>query len=381
MASVGRATFLLYFLSTLFAVCEALVLAAALRPGKGAALGGGDHACSNQTTGHKRDGASLPEGLNPTSAFLDVLRKLVPDNIAEAAATDNILGVVAFTLAIGVALANGTPDQISQSQAAVTTANDAVTRLVRNLLWATPVGIASLIAAQIAAACQPLTMLSSLSRFILVYLTGLALHSCVVLPLMMTIATRNTCSPFRTMVGALPAVTTAFATDSSSASLPVMLECAETTLDIQPRIARFVIPLGSTVNMNGTALYEAMAVIFLAQAHGRELGISEMAIVAATASLAAVGAAAIPSAGLVTMVMVLEAVGMDEYINDLALLLACDWLLDRCRTAVNVLGDIFTCAIVDNLAKGSKQTALASTVQHLPSVELSENMTQLEHVH
>eukprot|EP00854_Cymbomonas_tetramitiformis_P011108 gene11108-13126_t len=103
--------------------------------------------------------------------------------------------------------------------------------------------------------------------------------------------------------------------------------------------------------MNGTALYEALAVLFLAQVHGADLGLGEMVIVVFSASLAAVGAAAIPSAGLVTMIMVLEVVGMEEYAPDIALFLACDWILDRCRTVVNVLGDVYVTFIVNEFIK------------------------------
>ncbi|KAK9841075.1 hypothetical protein WJX84_003621 [Apatococcus fuscideae] len=135
-------------------------------------------------------------------------------------------------------------------------------------------------------------------------------------------------------------------------SHPVAMDCA-TKLGCSDSIVRFVLPLGTTVNMNGTALYEATTVIFIAQAHGVKLGLAETLVVACTSTLAAVGAAAIPSAGLVTMLMVLQAVSLDRFAADLAVVLAVDWLLDRCRTAVNLMGDTFGTFIIDRLCRKS----------------------------
>ena len=144
-------------------------------------------------------------------------------------------------------------------------------------------------------------------------------------------------------------VITAFGTDSSSASLPVTISAAE-RVGIAPSIARFVLPLGATVNMNGTALYESLTVLFIAQVHNHPLTFGDTIVVALTATLAAIGAAAIPSAGLVTMLIVLHAVGMGQYDDDIAVVIVVDWLLDRCRTAVNVLGDCYAVGAVGHIA-------------------------------
>jgi Na+/H+-dicarboxylate symporter len=138
---------------------------------------------------------------------------------------------------------------------------------------------------------------------------------------------------------------TAFGTSSSSATLAVTMRLSEERNEIRPDTANFVLPLGATVNMDGTALYEAVAVLFIAQASGVELGLAQQMIVAVTATLASVGAAGIPQAGLVTMVIVLNAVGLP--LDGIALILAVDWLLDRFRTTVNVWGDASAAAFVD----------------------------------
>ena len=230
--------------------------------------------------------------------------------------------------------------------AGVTAFNAVISKLVGWILLCTPLCIASLIAAQIAATCRPLELLSSLSQFVAVYLLGLLIHAGIVIPLALRFVAGA--SPRAVFKGAAPALTTVFATDSSSATLPVTLACCKERLKLPPVVVDFVIPLGTTVNMDGTALYEAVAVLFIAQVrdvislpfafpsyqdasdvsthrfalivqqcltrrvppaaslqvHGVPLGVSGTIIVALTATLAAVGAPAIPSAGLVTMLMV-----------------------------------------------------------------------------
>ena len=143
----------------------------------------------------------------------------------------------------------------------------------------------------------------------------------------------------------LPALLTAFSTASSSATLPVTIESVRERNKISGKVAGFVLPLGATINMDGTALYEAVAAIFIAQVYGVELSFAEQLIVVITATLAAIGAAGIPEAGLITMLIVLKAVHLPS--EGIAIILAIDWFLDRCRTTVNVWGDAVGCAVVE----------------------------------
>ena len=152
-------------------------------------------------------------------------------------------------------------------------------------------------------------------------------------------------NPFEYFKNLTPALTTSFSTASSSATLPVTIECAEENNQVSRKASLFVLPLGATVNMNGTALYEAVA--FIAQMLGVEMGFAEQMIVLITATLAGIGAAGIPEAGLVTMVMVLQAVGLP--LEGIGMLLSIDWFLDRCRTTLNVWGDSVGAAVVDTL--------------------------------
>jgi len=166
-----------------------------------------------------------------------------------------------------------------------------------------------------------------------------------VLPMILYITTRrNPVTYFKNVVAAL---TTAFSTASSSATLPVTIECAEENNQISRKSSLFVLPLAATVNMNGTALYESVAAMFIAQMMGIQLGFGEQMIIFVTATLAGIGAAGIPEAGLVTMVMVLQSVGLP--LEGIGMLLSIDWFLDRCRTTINVWGDSIGAAVVNTL--------------------------------
>jgi Na+/H+-dicarboxylate symporter len=174
-------------------------------------------------------------------------------------------------------------------------------------------------------------------------LLGLGIHAFVSLPLVLLLVARR--NPLRYLAGMGDALITAFGTASSAATLGVTLECVTKRNGVSERAAEFVVPLGTTVNMDGTALYEAVAVLFIAQTMGIELPVSRQLVVLVTATLAAIGAAAIPEAGLVTMVLVLTAVGLPA--EGVGLILSIDWILDRFRTAVNVWGDSVGAAVVD----------------------------------
>ena len=188
-----------------------------------------------------------------------------------------------------------------------------------------------------------IAVLVQTGAYFVTVLLGLAVHALLTLPLILWIFTRR--NPLRFMIQMSQALLTAFSTASSSATLPISLECAVGNAKVSRRSADFVLPLGATINMDGTALYEAVAAIFIAQAIGFELTIVQQVVVAITATLAAIGAAGIPEAGLVTMVIVLNAVGLPlEYIG---LILSVDWLLDRFRTTVNVFGDAAGSAVVE----------------------------------
>jgi Na+/H+-dicarboxylate symporter len=210
-------------------------------------------------------------------------------------------------------------------------------------MWLAPIGVFALIAARLGAAGGGeafFAQLAGLAKYALAVISGLLAHSAVLSLLLIVLARRQVGEYLGHLATAL---LTAFSTSSSSATMPLTLEAVKNA-EVPDSARRFVIPLGATINMDGTALYEAVAVLFIAQAMGVDLTFGQQLLVLVTATMAAIGAAGIPEAGLVTMVIVLEAVGLP--LEGIGLILAIDWFLDRCRTTVNVFGDAVGAAVI-----------------------------------
>uniref|UniRef100_A0A1I7YQX8 Amino acid transporter n=1 Tax=Steinernema glaseri TaxID=37863 RepID=A0A1I7YQX8_9BILA len=309
--------------------------------------------------------------------FLDLIRNMFPDNIVQASfqqtQTDyvikliadnenttkekldiiarkvdgmNVLGFIVFCIVFGVVI--GQIGEKAQVLADFFTALDLViTRIVILIMWYSPVGIASLIAAKILGIANLAETAKMLGIYMLTVIIGLAVHLFVTIPLIYFAISRK--NPYKFMQGLLQAALTALGTASSAATLPITFQCLEKNNKVDPRITKFVLPVGATINMDGTALYEAVASVFIAQINGIELSFGQVVTVSLTATLASIGAASIPSAGLVTMLIVLTAVGLPT--SDISLIIAVDWLLDRLRTCVNVLGDGFGCGCVHELCR------------------------------
>jgi Na+/H+-dicarboxylate symporter len=258
----------------------------------------------------------------------------------------NILGLVFFAIVFGIALAKmgekGKP--LLDFFTALSDAMMVITTWVINLA---PVGVFFLIGGQVLATNDFEVVLSQLGWYFTTVMIGLFFHGFIVLPIILTVFTRQL--PFRFIFNMTNAITTAFGTGSSSATLPVTIRLLEEKNNVDPRICRFVLPIGATINMDGTALYEAVAAIFISQVNNMQLSFGQILAVSVTATAASIGAAGIPQAGLVTMVMVLETVGLPA--EDVTIILAVDWLLDRFRTAINVLGDSIGAGLVYHLSK------------------------------
>jgi Na+/H+-dicarboxylate symporter len=261
-----------------------------------------------------------------------------------ALAQGNVLAIVIFALFTGIALVAG-GERYRNILLLLQEGLELTLRIVGWVMRLAPLGIMALLAKLVAT--QDVALLSTLLKFVAVVLGTTLLHGIVVLPLILYLVTRV--SPLHFWRGAREALVTAFATSSSSATLPVTLRCMEQHLHVKPEIAAFVVPLGATVNMDGTALYEAAAALFVANLVGIDLNLMQQGIVFVTAMLAAIGAPGIPSAGMVTMVMVLQSVGLPA--EAIAILLPIDRLLDAFRTAVNVEGDMVGSLVVQKLVK------------------------------
>lgn len=328
LRTVALATFGYYLATTFLAVTIGLVVVNVIGPGVGATIIEGAEAP-----------AIAPAGV---SAILD---SLVTANLFEAATQFRVLPILVFALLFGAALAS-IGDEGRAAVRFFHAANAALLKLVDWVMILAPIGVAALIAARIGKAgglAQFGEEARAVGYYCVAVIAGLAIHAAVVLPAILALVARR--NPLRYAFALGGALLTAFATASSSATLAVTMRLTEEKGGVREEAASFVLPLGATVNMDGTALYEAVAAMFIAQAAGIELSLGQQVVVALTATLASIGAAGIPQAGLVTMVIVLEAVGLP--FEGISLILAVDWFLDRCRTTVNVWGDAVGAAVVD----------------------------------
>ncbi len=355
LGKLGAATSAYFLATMLLAAVLGAFLVTAVGPGLGLAP---DDVAALKSSGIERfETASKfahaaeagEQGLG--GAWLGIARQMLPSNPFAAMAEGQPLGMIIFAMVLGVALALG--GTVTEPAVRVVHAlNEALLRAVGWLLWIIPIGAFLLVSASVGKVGLQ-ELLGPLGLYMAVVIGGLAIHMLIVLPILQ--AALGGGNPYRFMWQMREALTTAFATASSSATLPVTIRVCETEGGCSQRATRFCAPLGATLNMDGTALYEAVAVVFLFQLYGVQLSFGELAVVVATATLAAVGAAGIPSAGLVTMVIVITAVnsslGSERLpVGAMGIVIGVDRLLDMCRTTVNVWGDMGAARIMSRLA-------------------------------
>ena len=279
----------------------------------------------------------------------NIVLMLVTDNLISSAAEMNLLPLIVFSI-IFAAMLTTMGDKVFAITRMINQVNDALMSFVMLLMNIAPIGIFCLVASKLGEAKldgKLAEMAGQQGYYIVTILIGLGFHAFVTLFFLYWFFTRK--NPIVFFKNMSQAVLTAFSTASSSATLPITMECAVDKAGISEKSTKFVLPLGATINMDGTALYEAAAAIFIAQIYfpitGQELDMMTQVTIAITATLAAIGAAGIPEAGLVTMLIVLNAAGLP--VEAIGLILMVDWLLDRFRTAVNCFGDSVGAAIVD----------------------------------
>ncbi|MFP6768225.1 MAG: dicarboxylate/amino acid:cation symporter [Planctomycetaceae bacterium] len=342
-------TLLYYMATSLLAITTGLMLVNAIGPGIGAELPG---AAAEVVGGANQSLGSIFEGL---------LARLIPTNPLAALAEGEFLSIISFSILFGLFLQRN-ESRISQTlRLFFEDAFAVVMDLTQWVIRLAPIGVAAFMLS--ATVSQGRDVFGTLGWYMLTVFLALVVHAMVVLPLILAlVAKRHPVEYFKAMS---PALLTAFSTASSNGTLPLTMSCVEERAGVPRRVGAFVLPLGATVNMDGTALYEAVAVLFIAQAHpGVNLGLDQQIIVALTALLASVGAAGIPHAGLVMMAIVLQAVGLP--LESQGLILAVDRVLDMCRTSVNVWSDACGCAVVSRW-ENSEQT-LPAADEHLPAV-------------
>lgn len=293
-----------------------------------------------------------PDTLTPASFFSNFIQNTLI-NPFKAFAEGNVLAVVVFALFIGAALVKG-GDKFRSVRKLSQQFFDIMMLMIGWVMKLAPLGIFALLAKLIST--EDISVLSRLAEFAAVVTGTTIFHGAVVLPALLWIFGKM--NPITFFKGTRAALITAFATSSSSATMPLSMKCAQENLGVRPQTAGFVIPLGTQLNMDGTALYEAAAALFIANLMGLDLTLGQQLVVCATAMIASLGAPGIPSAGMVTMIMVLQSVGLPA--EAIAILLPIDRLLDTVRTVVNVQGDMMISVVVDRHTQDAGAPASSS---------------------
>ena len=334
LKSIGLKAFIYYLSTTALAVSLGLVVVNIFNPGA--------------------DTASLASGAANTShhitpkelSFGDFLLSFIPSNIFEALSKGAILPIIFFTILFSVAALFIKPPKRQTLYNFFDSVNDAMMVLAQWIIALTPIGVFFLIAYTVAK--NGLEPIFNLYTYVVTVLVALFLHATVTLPAIAYIFGRF--NPYRYFWQIKEAPLIAFSTASSSATLPVSIEVAQTKGGVSKKVAGFVLPLGATINMDGTALYESIAVMFIANISGVELTLAQQITIFITATFASIGAAGIPGAGLIMMTMILDSVGLPtEYI---ALIITVDRFLDMFRTAINNWGDLLGAKLIDRLVFG-----------------------------
>ncbi len=341
LGSMGRKAVGYYFVTTAIAVFFGLVFVNLINPGVGISLGSAGLQDLSQDLATK-----VNENKGLLGTIIDVFLGAIPTNPAESLATGNILQIIVFSIIMGIVALylKEKADPVNKLMGSI---EEMSLYLTHGIMKFAPIGIFVLMLDVMAKSGT--SAIASLSKYIATVIVGLLCHAIF---LLFVASARLKKSPLFIIKGVSAPLLTAFSTSSSAATLPITMTAVEENLGVRRDTAKFVLPLGATINMDGTALYESVAAIFIAQAYGIDLGIGQQVIIFMTASLAAIGAAAIPGAGLITMSIVLSTVGLP--LEGIGLILAVDRLLDMFRTTVNVFGDAVGTIVVDSFLDDSE---------------------------
>ncbi|XP_031831414.1 excitatory amino acid transporter 1 isoform X1 [Nomia melanderi] len=361
---IGVRSIYYYASTTISAVVLGIILVLIIKPGEVSSHG--------LTT---NEAAKPPRNVTTVDTLLDLVRNVFPPNLVQACIAQyrtiliepedaikaanlqnweishkygdgtNTLGLVVFGIVFGIAISKmgeaGKPlltffDTLSEASMLIT----------KWVIWISPIGVLFLVTSKLLEIEDIGAIVGQLGLYFVTVLLGLIIHGCGTLSIIFFICTREL--PFKLLAKMGQVLATAFGTSSSTATLPVTIQCLD-NIGVDPRITRFVVPIGATINMDGTALYEAIAAIFIAQVRKVPMSLGTVIGVSVTATAASIGAAGIPQAGLVTMVMVLDTVGLPA--EDVTLIIAVDWLLDRFRTTINVICDALGAYVVEHMSR------------------------------
>jgi len=339
LSQMGGRTIITYLLTTLTAVTIGLILVNVIQPGKSISVETRNELVEAYATDtqEKQAAAAKQRESGPLQALVDV----VPSNIFLAASNNrNMLQVIFFALFFGIGMILLPEKKVKPVKKFFDSFNLIILKLIDLIMLAAPYGVFALLAALVVEA-PSLELFQALALYAITLLLGLAAMIVVYIIIVRFVTKRKTSFFMR---GIAPAQLLAFSTSSSAATLPVTMECVEDNLGADEEVASFVLPIGATINMDGTSVYQGVAAVFIAQAFGLDLSLSAQLGIVFTATLASIGTAAVPSAGIVMLVIVLAQAGIPE--AGLALIFAIDRPLDMCRTIVNVTGDAAVSMIV-----------------------------------
>ncbi len=342
LGRLGVRTIGLYLGTTLFAVVLGLVIANAVSPGRYVPRDARDAMVATQ----QAETATRTAQVGQVKGVWDQILAIVPRNPFEALASGDMLAVIFFSIAIGLGLTLLPAARARPAVEACSALGDAVAMIVHVIMKAAPIAVFCLIVP--VAAGLGWGVIKALGVFCASFVGGLAILALVEYPLLVRVLGKMRPGEFQR--GIAPAQLVAFTSSSSSATLPVTMECVTQRLGVPRRIAGFVLPLGATINMDGTAMYQGMVTVFVAQAFGVDLTVSQQVAIVFAATLASIGSPGIPSGGIVMLIAILQSVGLPA--EGIALILGVDRILDMCRTVVNVSGDAAAAVIVSRGQRG-----------------------------
>jgi Na+/H+-dicarboxylate symporter len=338
LSKMGGRTIALYLSTTIIAISIGLLLVNIIKPGKN--IDENKRIELQQSFASKAiEKIEVAESVSKRGP-LQPLVDIVPDNLFEAMSDNTrMLQVIFFALLFGISMVLLPENKTAPIKSFFNSVNEIILKMVDVIMLVAPYGVFALLASLEA----DLSMLKALGVYSITVVLGLAFMIFFVYPLFLKLFTQRSIKEF--FKGILPAQTLAFSTSSSAATLPVTLECCEKNLKLKEETSGFVLPLGATINMDGTSLYQAVAAVFIAQVYGIDLNISQQLTIVLTATMASIGAAPVPGAGMVMLVIILQSVGINP--EGLALIFAVDRILDMCRTVTNVTSDITVASIID----------------------------------
>jgi proton glutamate symport protein len=339
LGRLGGKTVLFYLCTTAVAVSIGLLISNVVRPGARIDPATRDAIAAT----FEGDAASRLQLAETRPSVGETLLNMIPTNPFSAAAQGELLPLILFSIFFGAALSLVAQDRRDTVLGFFSGVNDAVMVMIDWIMKLAPYAVFALVGAVVSR--FGLDLLRSLAVYTLVVGTGLVLHVLITYMTLVKFLGKLNPLDFARRIAEVPLV--AFSTSSSSATLPVTMEVAQEKVGISRQTSSFVLPLGATINMDGTALYQAVAVMFIAQIYGFPLGIAEQLTIVLTATLASIGAAGVPSAGIITLILVLQSVGLGAQAQTgIALILGVDRILDMIRTAVNVTGDLTAATVI-----------------------------------